>query len=55
MKMFVAGEWTGSPEESVITSPYSGEVVDAVPVATTAPTSRARSWRRSKAHGRWRR
>ena len=36
MKMFVAGEWTGSPEESVITSPYSGEVVDAVPVATTA-------------------
>jgi acyl-CoA reductase-like NAD-dependent aldehyde dehydrogenase len=36
MKMFVAGEWTGSQEESVITSPYSGDVVDAVPVATTA-------------------
>ncbi len=36
MKMFVAGEWTGSPEESVITSPYSGDVVDAVPVATPA-------------------
>jgi acyl-CoA reductase-like NAD-dependent aldehyde dehydrogenase len=34
MKMFVAGEWTGSPEESVITSPYSGDVVDSVPMAT---------------------
>ena len=34
MKMFVAGEWTGSPEETVVTNPYSGDVVDSVPVAT---------------------
>lgn len=32
--MFVAGEWTGSSEETSITNPYSGDVIDSVPLAT---------------------
>ena len=34
MKMYIDSEWTHSPESSTISSPYSGEVVDTVPVAT---------------------
>jgi glyceraldehyde-3-phosphate dehydrogenase (NADP+) len=41
MKMYVAGEWTGSAEESEVTSPYSGDVVDTVPNATEAHVEQA--------------
>jgi glyceraldehyde-3-phosphate dehydrogenase (NADP+) len=41
MKMFIAGDWEGAPEESEITSPYTGEVVDTVPKATAEQVERA--------------
>jgi acyl-CoA reductase-like NAD-dependent aldehyde dehydrogenase len=41
MKMYVAGEWTGSNDESEVTSPYSGDVVDTVPNASEAQVERA--------------
>jgi len=34
MKMYINSRWTDSPESATIRSPYSGEVVDTVPVAT---------------------
>ncbi len=34
MRMYVAGEWAGSPDETAVTSPYSGDTVDTVPNAT---------------------
>lgn len=34
MKMFLAGEWTGSASRSEVKSPFTGEVVDTVPDAT---------------------
>jgi len=41
MKMYLAGDWAGSPEESEVTNPYSGEVVDTVPNATGDQVERA--------------
>jgi acyl-CoA reductase-like NAD-dependent aldehyde dehydrogenase len=41
MKMYVAGEWTGSNDESDVTSPYSGDVVDTVPNASEGQVERA--------------
>jgi glyceraldehyde-3-phosphate dehydrogenase (NADP+) len=43
MKMFLAGEWAGSPNESEVTNPYSGEVVATVPAATHDQVERALS------------
>lgn len=36
MKMFVGGQWVESPSSASICSPYSGEVIDTVPMATDA-------------------
>src|SRR5918912_2840316 len=36
MRMYVAGEWRGAATEDEIRSPWSGEIVDAVPRATIA-------------------
>jgi acyl-CoA reductase-like NAD-dependent aldehyde dehydrogenase len=41
MKMFVAGEWTTGSKQEEVRSPYSGEVVDTVPVAGIADAQRA--------------
>jgi acyl-CoA reductase-like NAD-dependent aldehyde dehydrogenase len=41
MKMYVAGEWVAGEGETEVTSPWSGEVVDTVPVATAAHVDRA--------------
>ena len=43
MKMYVAGSWTDAAQSTPVVSPYSGETVDAVPVATTADAARALS------------
>src|SRR5262244_3270254 len=34
MKMYIAGQWTESPIMASLVAPYSGEVVEPVPVAT---------------------
>jgi glyceraldehyde-3-phosphate dehydrogenase (NADP+) len=41
MKMYVAGEWIGSDTSHEVTNPFSGEVVDTVPVANTEQVERA--------------
>jgi glyceraldehyde-3-phosphate dehydrogenase (NADP+) len=41
--MYVAGSWTDAAQSTPVVSPYSGETVDAVPVATTADAARALS------------
>ncbi len=37
MKMYVNGSWVESPVMSPVVSPYSREVVDTVPEATSRP------------------
>lgn len=34
MEMYIAGEWTDAPDRTTIRSPYSGDEVDTVPIAT---------------------
>ena len=41
MKMYVAGEWVTGEGEIEVTNPWSGEVVDTVPVAAAAQVDRA--------------
>lgn len=41
MLMYVAGEWRGATREEGVASPYDGEVVDTVPVATPADAEAA--------------
>jgi acyl-CoA reductase-like NAD-dependent aldehyde dehydrogenase len=41
MRMFVAGEWIESADQEELRSPYSGEVIDAVPVADRHHVDRA--------------
>ena len=41
MKMYVAGEWTAGGAESTISSPWSGEPIDAVPRAIAEQVERA--------------
>jgi acyl-CoA reductase-like NAD-dependent aldehyde dehydrogenase len=41
MKMFVAGEWTEGSKQEEVRNPFSGEVVDTVPVAVVADAQRA--------------
>ncbi len=41
MRMFVAGEWIEGSEQEQLRAPYSGEVIDAVPVATVQDVDRA--------------
>jgi acyl-CoA reductase-like NAD-dependent aldehyde dehydrogenase len=41
MKMFVAGEWSAGARQEEVRNPYSGAVVDTVPVATVADAERA--------------
>src|SRR5919107_5218653 len=41
MRMYVAGEWTDGARQEELRSPYNGEVIDTVPVATTADVERA--------------
>jgi glyceraldehyde-3-phosphate dehydrogenase (NADP+) len=41
MKMYMAGEWVGSPSESDVINPYTGEVIDSVPEATAEQVDRA--------------
>lgn len=41
MKMFVAGEWTDGSNQEQIRNPYSGDVVDEVPVADAADAESA--------------
>jgi glyceraldehyde-3-phosphate dehydrogenase (NADP+) len=41
MTMYVAGEWRGAAREEEIRSPYDGEVVGVVPVASAADAERA--------------
>ncbi len=43
MKMFVGGRWQGSPEEIDVVAPYSGSVVDRIPLATAAQVEEALS------------
>jgi acyl-CoA reductase-like NAD-dependent aldehyde dehydrogenase len=39
--MYLAGEWTGGDGETAITNPWSGEVIDTVPLASAADVDRA--------------
>jgi glyceraldehyde-3-phosphate dehydrogenase (NADP+) len=39
--MYVAGEWRGAAREEEVRNPYDGEVVDTVPVASTADAESA--------------
>src|SRR5579864_81074 len=41
MQMYVNGRWTDSPTMASVVSPYSGEVVDTVPVATNEQVEQA--------------
>jgi hypothetical protein len=41
MRMYVGGEWTDGARQEELRSPYNGEVIDTVPVATTADVERA--------------
>src|SRR6478672_9979722 len=41
MKMYVAGDWVGSSDETEIASPYSGAVIDSVPAASAEDVERA--------------
>ena len=41
MRMFVAGEWTEGARQEEVRSPYSGEVIDTVPVAGLDDVERA--------------
>src|SRR5919107_1220454 len=41
MRMFVAGEWTEGARQEAVRSPYSGEVIDTVPVAGLGDVERA--------------
>jgi acyl-CoA reductase-like NAD-dependent aldehyde dehydrogenase len=41
MRMYVAGEWIDGARQEELRSPYNGEVIDTVPVATTADVERA--------------
>ena len=41
MDMYVGGRWQGSSEWLDIVAPYSGEVIDRVPVATPAQVEEA--------------
>ena len=41
MRMFVAGEWTDGARQEEVRSPYSGEVIDTVPVAGLDDVERA--------------
>jgi acyl-CoA reductase-like NAD-dependent aldehyde dehydrogenase len=41
VRMYLAGEWTGGDGETAITNPWSGEVVDTVPLASAADVDRA--------------
>ena len=41
MRMFVAGEWRGGARQEEVRSPYSGEVIDTVPVAGLDDVERA--------------
>lgn len=43
MKMFVAGEWIAGARQEEVRNPYSGAVVDTVPVAAVADAERALS------------
>lgn len=53
MRMFVAGDWTEGSSQEEIRSPYSGEVVDTVPVGTVADVERAlTAAERSSSHQR---
>jgi len=60
MKMYLAGEWTAADERCEVRAPYSGELVDEVPEASTeqveqaliAAVEAAQSMRRLSAHER---
>jgi acyl-CoA reductase-like NAD-dependent aldehyde dehydrogenase len=41
MLMYVAGEWRGAEREEAVRNPYDSEIVDTVPVATTADAEAA--------------
>src|ERR687894_989212 len=41
MRMYVAGEWSDGAQQEELCSPYSGEVIDTVPVATVDDVDRA--------------
>ena len=41
MRMHVAGEWIDGAQQEELRSPYNGEVIDAVPIATAADVDRA--------------
>jgi len=41
MRMYVAGEWSDGAQQEELRSPYSGEVIDTVPVATVDDVDRA--------------
>jgi len=41
MKMYIAGEWTDSSASCAVVAPYSGEVVDTVPCATSSQVAQA--------------
>ncbi len=43
MKMFVGGEWTDGRSQEELRAPYSGEVIDSVPIAGSADVERALS------------
>jgi acyl-CoA reductase-like NAD-dependent aldehyde dehydrogenase len=41
MKMYLAGEWVTAEQRRAIRAPYSGEVVDEVPEASTEQVEQA--------------
>ena len=41
MRMYVAGEWSNGARQEELRSPYSGDVIDTVPVATADDVDRA--------------
>src|SRR3954463_6141850 len=41
MRMYVGGEWTDGARQEELRSPYSGEVIDTVPVGTLEDVERA--------------
>ena len=41
MKMYVAGQWVGSDKMVPVSSPYTGEVIDEIPVASKAQVDAA--------------
>ena len=41
MRMYVAGEWSDGAQQEELRSPYSGETIDTVPVATVDDVDRA--------------